>query len=58
MAPVLAELMLGEATFAQVITRDRLSRAHLVTAGRQGADRSLLQSPRLGAGARCTQAGL
>jgi succinoglycan biosynthesis transport protein ExoP len=48
MAPGLAELMLGEASFAQVITRDRLSRAHLVTAGRQGADRSLLQSPRLG----------
>ncbi|WP_375412860.1 GumC family protein [uncultured Bradyrhizobium sp.] len=47
MAPGLAELMLGEASFAQVITRDRLSRAHFVTAGRQGADRSLLQSPRL-----------
>ncbi len=47
MAPGLAELMLGEASFAQVITRDRLSRAHLVTAGRRGADRSLLQSPRL-----------
>jgi uncharacterized protein involved in exopolysaccharide biosynthesis len=47
MAPGLAELMLGEASFAQVITRDRLSRAHLVTAGRPGADRSLLQSPRL-----------
>jgi polysaccharide biosynthesis transport protein len=47
MAPGLAELMLGEASFAQIITRDRLSRAHLVTAGRQGADRSLLQSPRL-----------
>jgi Mrp family chromosome partitioning ATPase len=47
MAPGLAELMLGEASFAQVITRDRLSRANLVTAGRQGADRSLLQSPRL-----------
>jgi uncharacterized protein involved in exopolysaccharide biosynthesis len=47
MAPGLAELMLGEASFAQVITRDRLSRVHLVTAGRQGADRSLLQSPRL-----------
>jgi succinoglycan biosynthesis transport protein ExoP len=47
MAPGLAELMLGEASFAQVITRDRLSRAHLVSAGRQGADRSLLQSPRL-----------
>jgi Mrp family chromosome partitioning ATPase len=49
MAPGLAELMLGEASFAQVITRDRLSRAHLVTAGRQGADRSLLQSQRLDA---------
>jgi uncharacterized protein involved in exopolysaccharide biosynthesis len=47
MAPGLAELMLREASFAQVITRDRLSRAHLVSAGRQGADRSLLQSPRL-----------
>src|SRR4051794_13661234 len=47
MAPGLAELMLGEASFAQVITRDRLSRAHLLTAGRQGADRALLQSPKL-----------
>ena len=39
--------MLGEASFAQIITRDRLSRAHLVTSGRPGSDRSLLQSPRL-----------
>ena len=46
-APGLAELMLGEASFAQVITRDRLSRAHLVSAGRPGSDRNLLQSPRL-----------
>ncbi len=46
-APGLAELMLGEASFSQVITRDRLSRAHLVTSGRPGSDRSLLQSPRL-----------
>jgi uncharacterized protein involved in exopolysaccharide biosynthesis/Mrp family chromosome partitioning ATPase len=46
-APGLAELMLGEASFAQVITRDRLSRAHLVSAGRPGSDRTLLQSPRL-----------
>jgi len=44
----LAELMLGEASFAQIITRDRLSRLHLVSSGRPGADRSLLQSPRLG----------
>jgi polysaccharide biosynthesis transport protein len=46
-APGLAELMLGEASFGQVITRDRLSRVHLVSAGRPGSDRNLLQSPRL-----------
>jgi len=46
-APGLSELLLGEASFAQVITRDRESRAHLVCAGRRGSDRSLLQSPRL-----------
>jgi succinoglycan biosynthesis transport protein ExoP len=46
-APGLSELMLGEASFSQVITRDRLSRAQLVSAGRPGSDRSLLQSPRL-----------
>jgi uncharacterized protein involved in exopolysaccharide biosynthesis/Mrp family chromosome partitioning ATPase len=46
-APGLAELMQGEASFSQVITRDRLSRLHLVSAGRPGFDRSLLQSPRV-----------
>jgi succinoglycan biosynthesis transport protein ExoP len=46
-APGLAELMLGEASFSQVITKDRLSRVHLVCAGRPGFDRALLQSPRL-----------
>jgi polysaccharide biosynthesis transport protein len=46
-APGLAELMRGEASFAQIITRDRLSRVHLVSAGRPGFDRALLQSPRL-----------
>jgi succinoglycan biosynthesis transport protein ExoP len=46
-APGLAELMLGEASFSQVITKDRLSRAHLVSVGRPGSDRTLLQSPRL-----------
>ncbi len=46
-APGLAELMLGEASFSQVITKDRLSRVHLVMSGRPGSDRSLLQSPRL-----------
>jgi uncharacterized protein involved in exopolysaccharide biosynthesis/Mrp family chromosome partitioning ATPase len=46
-APGLAELMLGQATFSQVITADRLSRVHLVSAGRPGFDHALLQSPRL-----------
>jgi polysaccharide biosynthesis transport protein len=40
-------LMLGEASFSQIITKDRLSRVHLVSAGRPGSDRALLQSPRL-----------
>ena len=43
----LAELMQGEASFAQIITKDRLSRVHLVSAGRPGFDRAQLQSPRL-----------
>jgi Mrp family chromosome partitioning ATPase len=47
-APGLAELMHGEASFTQIITKDRLSRVHLVSAGRPGSDRALLQSPRLG----------
>ena len=46
-APGLAELMQGQASFAQIITKDRLSRVHLVSAGRPGFDRSQLQSPRL-----------
>jgi tyrosine-protein kinase Etk/Wzc len=46
-APGLAELMLGDASFSQIITRDRLSRAQLVSAGRPGSDRAMLQSPRL-----------
>jgi succinoglycan biosynthesis transport protein ExoP len=46
-APGLAELMQGEASFAQIITKDRQSRVHLVSAGRPGFDRALLQSPRL-----------
>jgi succinoglycan biosynthesis transport protein ExoP len=46
-APGLAELMVGEASFGQVITRDRMSRVHLVSAGRPGTDRALLQSQRL-----------
>jgi len=46
-APGLAELMQGEASFSQMITKDRLSRVHLVSAGRPGFDRALLHSPRL-----------
>jgi hypothetical protein len=46
-APGLVELMLGEASFAGIITKDRRSRLHLVSAGRPGSDRSQLQSPRL-----------
>jgi succinoglycan biosynthesis transport protein ExoP len=47
-APGLAELMLGEVSFSQIITRDGHSRVHLIVAGRQGSDRALLRSPRLG----------
>jgi polysaccharide biosynthesis transport protein len=47
-APGLAELMLGEASFGQIITKDRLSRVHLVNSGRPGSDPALLQLPRLG----------
>jgi polysaccharide biosynthesis transport protein len=46
-APGLAELMQSEVSFAQIITRDRQSRLHLVSAGRPGFDRAQLQSPRL-----------
>ncbi|MGJ4893423.1 MULTISPECIES: lipopolysaccharide biosynthesis protein [unclassified Bradyrhizobium] len=46
-APGLIELMLGEASFASIITKDQASRLHIVNAGRPGADRSQLQSPRL-----------
>jgi uncharacterized protein involved in exopolysaccharide biosynthesis len=46
-APGLTELVTGEASFTQAITKDRLSRAHLVNAGKASSDRSTLQSPRL-----------
>jgi uncharacterized protein involved in exopolysaccharide biosynthesis/Mrp family chromosome partitioning ATPase len=46
-APGLTDLMLGEASFGQVISKDRNSPLHLVTAGRASTDRVLLQSPRL-----------
>jgi Mrp family chromosome partitioning ATPase len=44
----LAELMQGEVSFSQIITKDRLSRVHVVNAGRPGFDRTQLQSPRVG----------
>ena len=46
-APGLADLMRGDASFGQIITRDRASPVHLVGGARQGSDRALLQSPRL-----------
>jgi len=46
-APGLADLMLGEASFGQVITKDRMSALHMVMPGKAAADRTLLQSPRL-----------
>jgi len=45
--PGLAELMQGEVSFSQIITRHCLSRVHLVNAGRPGFDRTQLQSPRM-----------
>ena len=47
-APGMAELVRGQASFGDVITRDRGSRAHLVTAGQVGGEAaSLLQSQML-----------
>lgn len=46
-APGLAEMMQGQASFTDIITKDRLSRVQIVNAGRPGFDRNLLQSPRV-----------
>lgn len=46
-APGLTDLMQGAASFGQIITKDRLSGVHLVGAGRDAGQRSLLQLPRL-----------
>jgi len=47
-APGIAELVRGDVSFGDVITRDRFSRVHLVTAGRLGGEgASILASPRL-----------
>jgi uncharacterized protein involved in exopolysaccharide biosynthesis len=46
-APGLTELIRGEATFGQIVTRDGRTGLHLVAGGHVGADRALLQSPRV-----------
>jgi tyrosine-protein kinase Etk/Wzc len=47
-APGVAEVVHGTASFGDVITRDRLSRVHLVAAGQVGGDAAALpSSPRL-----------
>ncbi|MGB3273677.1 MAG: exopolysaccharide transport family protein [Xanthobacteraceae bacterium] len=47
-APGLTDLMRGEASFGEIVTRDRASRLHLVSAGHGArADRTALASPRL-----------
>lgn len=46
-APGLTELIRGEASFGQIVTRDGRSGLHLVAGGHEGADRALLQSPRV-----------
>jgi uncharacterized protein involved in exopolysaccharide biosynthesis len=46
-APGLTDLMQCTASFAQIITKDRLSGVHLVGAGRDPSQRALLQLPRL-----------
>lgn len=47
-APGLSDLVSGEASFGDIITRDRQSGAHLVGAGRGEVDPDVLQSPRIG----------
>jgi Mrp family chromosome partitioning ATPase len=47
-APGLSDLVSGEASFGDIITRDRQSGAHLVGAGRGEVDPMVLQSPRIG----------
>jgi uncharacterized protein involved in exopolysaccharide biosynthesis len=46
-APGIADLVRGSASFGQIITRDRLSRLHLVTAGQSAHTMAVLDSPRL-----------
>lgn len=47
-APGLAELAAGTASFGDIITRDRASRLHVITAGREAVDAATIRSsPRL-----------
>ena len=46
-SPGLTELMQGSASFSDIITKDRLSPVHIVGAGRDAAQRQLLQLPRI-----------
>jgi uncharacterized protein involved in exopolysaccharide biosynthesis/Mrp family chromosome partitioning ATPase len=49
-APGVAELVQGAASFAEVITRDRFSRSHLIATGKVSSDpAAILASPRLAA---------
>jgi hypothetical protein len=43
-APGVSELVLGSASFGQIITRDRYSRIHVITAGKTAADRNAIMS--------------
>jgi succinoglycan biosynthesis transport protein ExoP len=46
-APGISDLVLGAASFGQVITRDRSSRVHVVGAGRAAASRDAIMSAQL-----------
>ena len=46
-SPGLTELMQGSASFSEIIAKDRLSGVHIVGAGREAAQRQLLQLPRI-----------
>lgn len=46
-SPGLTELMQGSASFSEIIAKDRLSGVHIVGAGRDAAQRQLLQLPRI-----------
>jgi uncharacterized protein involved in exopolysaccharide biosynthesis/Mrp family chromosome partitioning ATPase len=47
-APGIADLVLGSASFGQIITRDRYSRIHVITAGKGAADgHAIMSSQRL-----------